>query len=747
MKCFFMAPGATVREGAPQQGAKIGFYHVKEFSFQPEDFRKKPPRGVIDLIDAWISPSIEDDITFIVHTSSGETYKLRDVKDNIMAGENSDLSLLSIEVLIGRVEIDLDAECHLPCIVFRLLDYPAVSISYFDQWQIEQFHLYKHENNLKSWNELSDQFYELRSPSGVYEFKRGKSCLFKTYLNRLRSHLLNVPLFLLLIDQINMANVDNSSTQFVGSCTIKLDKLIENLYNSIKMHGYDTPLVEQETNYCDLFNLMGRKIGSCDLAVRLCHYGKTILTHLPMLDTDHKHVEQEKNVKNQLATNTGVTAEKPLEKQKLQPSIEISDTVVKHIEFVNEKKDVALQLSRYDFPLSMKSCAVQTQWTTTTVRQEKLTVTTTEPGDDLTVMAYRPPPLYFNSDSDWLCMKASIPSSPSSLEKAKENRLTYLASIPIASFDESKPTKHPVNVHFDLRRHEASEKSYSPTSHLPKDFLHNFPLLRSLVQEALAIQQRNIPQKKRLPLPITDRPHSADQQIKSTKRVKSPRIKSARVIVKQTDQTKRLYPLPSSQSMVSKTEIRALVDRLSKPKFNKRIEKEILLIKQTPTVEPLKSARLVNNNAQTKKPPRSTANPSYSVTRTMKLRAAHARRQSQIVAPDQTKSKQNASSPNNSTNQQQLLNTATLSLLNKVDIDSTMEKPPQKDEQAPISNIATNTSSTATSKDGSFKINTSTSTTTTTDTLNSTTLEKLNLNQQQDRKDDDILFSITDVTD
>ena len=29
---------------------------------------------------------------------------------------------------------------------------------------------------------------------------------------------------------------------------------------------------------------MGTKIGTCDIAVRFCHYGTTILTHLPMLD-------------------------------------------------------------------------------------------------------------------------------------------------------------------------------------------------------------------------------------------------------------------------------------------------------------------------------------------------------------------------------------------------------------------------------------------------------------------------------
>jgi hypothetical protein len=195
------------------------------------------------------------------------------------------LSLLSIEVLISHVHIDLNLACHLPCIVFRLLDYPAVSIPYFDQWQIEEFHNLKRDYPNVSWRQLlSDQFYELRSANGKFNFKRGKSCLFKSYFKTLYTHLLNVPLFLLLIDQINDKGTNDNTTQFIGSCNVKLNELIEMLNQSIIRHGNDIPLVEQETFHCPLFNLMGTQIGTCDVAVRFCHYGTTILTHLPMLD-------------------------------------------------------------------------------------------------------------------------------------------------------------------------------------------------------------------------------------------------------------------------------------------------------------------------------------------------------------------------------------------------------------------------------------------------------------------------------
>jgi hypothetical protein len=47
------------------------------FYFIPDEVRKKGPRGAIELIDCWISPSNEDDITFTVQTGGGDTYKLR----------------------------------------------------------------------------------------------------------------------------------------------------------------------------------------------------------------------------------------------------------------------------------------------------------------------------------------------------------------------------------------------------------------------------------------------------------------------------------------------------------------------------------------------------------------------------------------------------------------------------------------------------------------------------------------------
>lgn len=54
------------------------------FLFQPDEVRKKGPRGIIELTDAWIAPSNEDDVTFSVQTNGGDAFKLRGRRRNLL---------------------------------------------------------------------------------------------------------------------------------------------------------------------------------------------------------------------------------------------------------------------------------------------------------------------------------------------------------------------------------------------------------------------------------------------------------------------------------------------------------------------------------------------------------------------------------------------------------------------------------------------------------------------------------------
>ena len=309
-----------------------------------------------------------------------------------------------------------------------------------------------------------------------------------------------------------------------------------------------------------------------------------------------------------------------------------ADTIVKHIHFVNEKRDVGLQLSRSDLPSSSNhSKSAQTRWTSTkTDRSEyhhsksRYLRTIEDPSlDDLSTASYRPPPLYFNSHSDFLQMMT--PATTNYAEEAKENRLSYLASIPIEeitndhSSDEDEnhlrqqgKAKSSHNVRFNLPSASTNvprAKTMPKQQLLANDFLQNFPLLRSLVEEALALQNQQ--NGSSIPLPdmiFSDRPRSAAQQGQrksqpSPPRPRSMRTKSVIIARKPTTNSRRLYPPPpqTRQMVVTKNEVRSLVDRLSKPKFNKRIEREIAVAGQMIALpEPPVTPRL---------PPRPTSAP------------------------------------------------------------------------------------------------------------------------------------------
>jgi hypothetical protein len=313
-----------------------------------------------------------------------------------------------------------------------------------------------------------------------------------------------------------------------------------------------------------------------------------------------------------------------------------TDTIVKHIHFVNEKKDVGLQISRSDLPSSLSNNkSAQTRWTSTKTHpteyhhtKGRYLRTMEDPSiDDPSTASYQPPPLYFNSNSDFLQMMT--PGNIKHADEAKENRLSYLASIPIAGFNDqpdiddedevNTKKQQPKSKSAHTVRFNLSSSSTPPplavvprTKQVPnqqllaRDFLHNFPLLRALVEEALALQEH----PHDIPIPIRriifdERPRSVGQQgqrklkpsptrPKSATYIRSTRTKSV-IVGRNINDTRRLYPpSPNSRQMiVTKNEVRNLVDRLSKPKYNKRLERQIAFAEQLTTgEEPVITPRL-----------------------------------------------------------------------------------------------------------------------------------------------------------
>jgi len=354
--------------------------------------------------------------------------------------------------------------------------------------------------------------------------------------------------------------------------------------------------------------------------------------------------------------------------------------------------------------------------------------------DDPTVAFYRPPALYFNSDSDFLQMMT--PTTAKIIEETKENRLSYLASIPIASFDlendenntqssvdkkeKSKLTrKISPNVRFHMPTSttgRSQSKTMLKKPLLGQDFLHNFPLLRALVEEALASQEQPFE------LMPNERPQSAVQ-----KRTKSPkqtlvRAKSA-IIPRNTSKT-------IQRTVVTKNDVRYLVDRLSTPKNNKPIERE-----QT-TRQPVRQP----------KTPVSTKPLVYRTTRAHRLMTELSRARRAGIKPPPANSQKESTSPLSKAKA-----TSPSSLLGKVDVDTlTMEKNSFLRRSLDVIPEHADTiavSESTTSQDVTLKLNqtlTKASSSTSTFIL---TEHRENESKSKDLRKDDLNFSITDITD
>ena len=235
--------------------------------------------------------------------------------------------------------------------------------------------------------------------------------------------------------------------------------------------------------------------------------------------------------------------------------------------------------------------------------------------DDPTMAFYQPPALYFNSESDFL--QQMPPMITKVVDEAKKNRLSYLASIPISSFDEDitihrlpnrqsntmiPKKKLSTSVRFNLSSSNSSSSPLPPsplprtkiTTAKPKkpeiikhnileaNFLSDFPLLRALVEEALALQTHPVSRMKPVigqnfiegtrPKSMIEEHRPDSNTSLSSRKIHRTRSKSV-ILTRDRVHSRRLYPPAATkdQMAVTKKEVRDLVDRLSKPRPTKTV--------------------------------------------------------------------------------------------------------------------------------------------------------------------------------
>lgn len=171
-------------------------------------------------------------------------------------------TLFSLELVIDYVRFDGSrGNVLVPAVGVRFLDFPTLLIYQSGQ------------------EDLSSKpgYADLCLLSQKYPFHKGKSCLFKMHLDSLHVHLLNTPLYAMVLD------VKDEIPKFIGSSLISLAKVVERIKLDVRTHGIGSPTAHGERLVTPICNLMGNSIGAISLSYKIVSLGANLIPHI--LDT------------------------------------------------------------------------------------------------------------------------------------------------------------------------------------------------------------------------------------------------------------------------------------------------------------------------------------------------------------------------------------------------------------------------------------------------------------------------------
>ena len=177
-------------------------------------------------------------------------------------------TLFSLEIHVESVE-NVRVACNLPALCFRLLDFPTMLIHHVSPLEAEKLRQrLRFEGKEKLLHELKDRF-------GNFQFRKGKSCLFKASIDTLLIHLQTVPLYAMLMD------LWPRKPTLVGSTLIPLKKAIDKISSDVYRKGVAVPSFYRDEGVFDVFNLMGSHIAKVKLGFRLLSLGGSLIPHIP----------------------------------------------------------------------------------------------------------------------------------------------------------------------------------------------------------------------------------------------------------------------------------------------------------------------------------------------------------------------------------------------------------------------------------------------------------------------------------
>ena len=194
-------------------------------------------------------------------------------------------SLFSLELIVDQLSLLHSVECRIPAVAFRLLDFPTLIIYHMEpelaatvRSKLLEIHCQPLPSQL---NELKDY------KTGKFSIRRGKSCLFRVSPNTLVSSLCSAPLYVMVVDMFP------EKPKLVGSCGVPLNACAHDLYKDIVTNGISVPAVQAEKKELQLYNLIGKKLGTILLGYRLLSLGAALLSHIPTHNIIHLKPKEE----------------------------------------------------------------------------------------------------------------------------------------------------------------------------------------------------------------------------------------------------------------------------------------------------------------------------------------------------------------------------------------------------------------------------------------------------------------------
>uniref|UniRef100_A0A8C2IKJ8 Microtubule-associated protein 10-like n=1 Tax=Cyprinus carpio TaxID=7962 RepID=A0A8C2IKJ8_CYPCA len=174
-------------------------------------------------------------------------------------------TLFSLELVIDHVRFDGSRGNVLdPAVAVRFLDFPTLLI-----YQSKQEHLPSKSGSPEAISQADD------GEHLKFFFRKGKSCLFKISLHALHAHLLNTPLYAMVLD------VKDDIPKLIGSSLISLAKVMEKIKLDVEKHGIGNPSAYAERLSTPVCNLMGNSIGDISLAYKIVSLGAHLIPHIP----------------------------------------------------------------------------------------------------------------------------------------------------------------------------------------------------------------------------------------------------------------------------------------------------------------------------------------------------------------------------------------------------------------------------------------------------------------------------------